>query len=254
MLAQPAVPAKPPGPLRIAPPAPAMTAPPIGAILLAEVRMPRLADLLSSDGLLYAACGAALAGLAALLLAAAVPPREAAEPDAPPQAPAFTLELAADGRSAALEGRIDFGATEALAGLLETAGELRLLRLGGPGGRIAEARGLVRLVERHGLDTAALGDCASACALVFVSGRRRSLEPGARLGFHRYGQRSPLVGLFLDAEAEQERDNALFRRRGVAEAFLARVDATPHDSLWFPTRAELLAAGVVNAPRPEQRR
>lgn len=207
--------------------------------------MARLADRLSSDGLLYGLAGAALAGFAALLFAVLAPRQEAAAPLAAAEPPAFTLTLAADGRSARLEGRIDFGVTAALTALLEEAEGLRLLRLGSPGGRIAEARGLVRLVERHGLDTAAVGDCASACALVFASGAARRLEPGARLGFHRYGQHSPLVSTFLDAEAELEKDKAVFRRRGVAEAFLDRIDTVPHDSLWFPSRAELRAAGVV---------
>jgi len=139
--------------------------------------MARLADRLSSDGLLYGLAGAALAGFAALLFAVLAPRQEAAAPLAAAEPPAFTLTLADDGRSARLEGRIDFGVTAALTALLEETEGLRLLRLGGPGGRIAEARGLVRLVERHGLDTAAVGDCASACALVFASGARAVWSP-----------------------------------------------------------------------------
>jgi hypothetical protein len=165
---------------------------------------------------------------------------------------AFSLALAADQRSVALSGLIDFGATRALEAMLEAAPEVRVLRLESAGGRVAEARGLATLVHRRALVTSAVRECSSACTLVLLSGERRYLEPGARLGFHRYGLRSPLVGIFLDPEAEQARDRALFRGQPVADAFLKRVAATPHETMWFPSTAELLDSGVVDAVKRPQ--
>ena len=161
--------------------------------------------------------------------------------------PAYTLRLAADGRSIELTGLIDFGLTRDLAALLDAQPGARILRLESAGGRVAEARGVAGLVHRHDLATSARTECSSACTLVLLAAERRYLEPGARLGFHRYGLRSPLVGIFLDPAAEQARDVALFRGREVAGAFLERVAATPHAEMWFPSPAELLAAGVVDA-------
>jgi hypothetical protein len=163
---------------------------------------------------------------------------------------AFRLSLAADGRSVTLSGLFDFGLTRALEALLAEAPEVDLLRLNSGGGRVAEARGVALLVHRHGLAASAVSECSSACTLVLLSAAERYLEPGARLGFHRYGLHSPMVALFLDPEAEQARDLALLRGRTVAEAFLARVAATPHETMWFPTTAELIDAGVVDAVRP----
>jgi hypothetical protein len=172
--------------------------------------------------------------------------------------PPYRLALSEDGRSVRLEGYIDFGITRELSELLETAPGVRVVIMESRGGRVAEARGLVKVIERLDLETSARGTCASACTLVFMSGRKRSLEPGARLGFHRYGLHSPLVVLMMDPAAEQEKDMAVFRRRGVDEAFLDRVSATPHDSMWFPSTRELVAAGVVDAlgrpDRPGRRR
>ena len=162
-------------------------------------------------------------------------------------ADAYSLQLAPDGSSVTLSGLFDFGITRALEGVLEEAPGVRLLRLESAGGRVAEARGVARLVHRHALVTSAVGECSSACTLVLLSAAERYLEPGARLGFHRYGQRSPLVGIFLDSAGEQARDRNLFRGRAVAEAFLERVEATPHETMWFPTTGELIAAGVVDA-------
>lgn len=216
--------------------------------------MPRPSALITSDAVLYGIAAIVMAALFVLVLAAL----RAAAPEAPPAvetraaAPAapYRLSLADDGRSVHLDGLIEFGVTAALTALLETAGDVRVLHLESDGGRVAEARGLIRVIERFDLATSARGDCLSACTLALMGGRQRVLEPGARLGFHRYGQRSPMVDLFLDSAAEQDRDMAFFRRHGVAEAFLDRVSATPHESMWFPTVEELLEAGVVERPGP----
>jgi len=161
---------------------------------------------------------------------------------------AYSLALDSSRETVRLEGLIDFGVTDELAALLEAQPrpEVRRIELQSPGGRVAEARGLIKVIERFALETSAVGDCASACALVYMSGRTRYLEPGARLGFHRYGLFSPLVGLFLDPEAEMAKDMAVFRRHAVSEAFIERIVATPHETMWFPTRAELLDSRVVD--------
>ena len=159
---------------------------------------------------------------------------------------AYRLLLDASGATVRLEGLIDFGITRDLTDLLEAAADVRAIELESPGGRVAEARGLIKVIERFALTTSAVGDCASACALVYMSGRTRYLEPGARLGFHRYGLFSPLVGLFLDPETELEKDLAVFRRHNVAEAFIERIAATPHETMWFPSPAELVQARVVD--------
>ena len=158
----------------------------------------------------------------------------------------YSLALDASGQTVRLEGLIDFGITRDLTALLEATSDVRSIELESPGGRVAEARGLIKVIERFALQTSAVGDCASACALVYMSGHTRYLEPGARLGFHRYGLFSPLVALFLDPEAELEKDLAVFRRHDVAETFIERIAATPHETMWFPSPAELLRARVVD--------
>jgi len=162
------------------------------------------------------------------------------------QTTAYRLALDASGQTVRLEGLIDFGITRDLTALLEATSDVRSIELESPGGRVAEARGLIKVIERFALQTSAVGDCASACALVYMSGHTRYLEPGARLGFHRYGLFSPLVALFLDPEVELAKDLAVFRRHNVAEAFIERIAATPHETMWFPSPAELLRARVVD--------
>lgn len=159
----------------------------------------------------------------------------------------YDLKLSQDGRSIHLKGRIDFGITRDLDALLAAATQVRSLRLESVGGRVAEARGLVTVIRRAGIDTVASGDCISVCTLVLMSGATRYLEEDARLGFHAYAVRPSPGSAFIDARAEQEKDMNLFRARGVSEDFIARVIATPHDSVWYPARTEILDAQVVDA-------
>jgi hypothetical protein len=205
----------------------------------------------SGDAALWLGVALAIGFLASVIVGIAVAegPHGHGKSDGPESASraAYTLTLAADGRSIALTGLIDFGLTRDLAELLEAAPEAGILRLESAGGRVAEARGVAGLVHRHDLATSARAECSSACTLVLLAAERRFLEPGARLGFHRYGLRSPLVGIFLDPAAEQARDVGLFRGQEVAAEFLERVAATPHDEMWFPSPTELLDAGVIDA-------
>jgi hypothetical protein len=78
-----------------------------------------------------------------------------------------------------------------------------------------------------------------------VGGRERFLGPAARLGFHL----PEFPGLSdQDLAAEVERDKRDLARLGVPAGFIARIYATPHDSMWFPTLDELRRARVIDAP------
>lgn len=172
---------------------------------------------------------------------AATAPETRPGPDAP-----FTVELLEDGRRVRLAGPISHGMTERLESLLSNGAPISRLELNSQGGLVAEARGLVRLIETYGLSTFVAGDCLSACTLAFASGRPRILAPGGRLGFHRYRQRAPLVELFMTAETEMDRDEAILQRHSVAQSFIDRIAETPHETMWFPSPRELLAARIVD--------
>lgn len=162
--------------------------------------------------------------------------------------PRFTIWLSEDGHFLRFEGSIHYGATEHLSQVLADTPSIRHLRLNSGGGLVAEARGMVRLIGEYQLSTSVYGDCESTCALVFIAGTERMLEPDARLGFHRYHQTSPVMAMFMNSDAEQEKDMAIYRKQGVAEHFLARIIETPPNEMWFPSKAELLEAGVLTRP------
>jgi hypothetical protein len=160
---------------------------------------------------------------------------------------AFSIEMLPGGHGLRIEGRIDHGMTAELSRLLEVNRGVTWIVLESEGGKVAEARGLVRVIEERGLSTFVEGDCLSVCALAFVSGMDRRLGTNGRLGFHSYSlrSRSPMIFMFMDAEAEQEKDMAIFRRREVDEDFLARIASVPADRMWYPSHQELIMAGIV---------
>jgi len=59
-----------------------------------------------------------------------------------------------------------------------------LVVLSSPGGSVAEGLGIGAAVNTTGLATMTADVCASACALIWLSGVRRYYNEGARIGFH----------------------------------------------------------------------
>lgn len=59
-----------------------------------------------------------------------------------------------------------------------------LVVLSSPGGSVTEGLGIGAAVRTSGLATMTADQCASACALVWLSGIRRYFNEGARIGFH----------------------------------------------------------------------
>lgn len=59
-----------------------------------------------------------------------------------------------------------------------------LVILSSPGGLVSEGLGIGAAVRTSGLATMTADKCASACALVWLSGVRRYFNEGAQIGFH----------------------------------------------------------------------
>lgn len=164
--------------------------------------------------------------------------------------PGYEIELVAEGFMVRVEGEIANGLTRDLGELLASEPEVRGIVLKSDGGRIFEARGVARLIGERGLATYVYDTCQSACTTAFIAGSKRHLGELGRLGFHQY--RLQTIQPFVNVAKEQEKDLAFFRSQGVAPDLLARVFETPHDSMWYPTRDELLAADVIHQIVPHE--
>ncbi|MCG6856830.1 MAG: hypothetical protein LJE67_02045 [Salaquimonas sp.] len=162
----------------------------------------------------------------------------------------YKLTLSDDKATLTLDGDVALGSTKAVRRLFSENPSIRSLVLNSTGGNIYEARGVARLVREHGLDTHIDGECSSACTIIFISGKTRTMAAAARLGFHQYrlDTTAYVHNTYIpnvDIAAEQERDRSFFERQAINQRFLDKIFKSPHSDIWFPARDELLAAGVI---------
>jgi hypothetical protein len=122
-----------------------------------------------------------------------------------------------------------------------THGAPELIVLDGPGGILGEALMIGEEVRRRNLSTLVGPNrsCASACAIVFLSGRVKYLAAGANVGLH--------SASFADGRADPEATEvmaAYLRGVGVPNSTLTRMARTaPNDIRWL-TKAEQRALGI----------
>ncbi len=156
--------------------------------------------------------------------------------------PPYRVWALPGGTEVKFEGGIRAGCSDQLEAVLATVPQARALDIESPGGRIIEARKMMKLVHDHNLSTYTSQECMSAATLVLLSGRERIVGVHARVGFHSGYLPGATTG-------EENQMNNLVRTTmeslGVSSDFVARVLATPSKHMWFPTYREMYAAGVV---------
>ena len=158
----------------------------------------------------------------------------------------YRFTVSDDGKTLRLEGEITYGVTRKIKQLISEYPQLDTLVLSSDGGNIYEGRGLARQIREAGLNTHVESTCSSACTLVFIGGVRRSMSPGAKLGFHQYRIDADYSVPFADPASEQARDRALFADAGVSEGFLREMYKKSADDMWYPTFKELRQFGILS--------
>ena len=160
----------------------------------------------------------------------------------------WEVRVKSDGTEIEFSGGIGHGFAADLEAALAANPDVRLVHLNlGKGGLLAEADRAFRVIRKRGLPTYVAFECNSACTHVFLAGRQRFLEQGARLGFH--APSSPF-SLGRQSKSALEDERRFLVAAGVAPAFAARAVGTPHDEMWFPTLEELVDGGVVTRVTP----
>jgi len=168
---------------------------------------------------------------------------------------AYQLSVSEDQRRLIIRGDLDIGITTAVRSTLEAYPQIRSVVLQSRGGHIYEGRGLARLFTEHGIDTYVYEECSSACTTAFIGGKQRYIGIQGKLGFHQYWVKTTKYSQFVqfyNLRAEQERDLALFKARGVNQDFLNRVFDQPANRIWFPDHPTLYEAQIVHEVMPSQ--
>ena len=197
------------------------------------------AGVVRRAGALLACLGLLAACVTSGAPAPAKPPQPAAAP-LPAAEPTYRVRLSLDESTVELLGELTLLSAHEAAQLLMRRPQVKTLRLTSPGGHLGPALVLADVVARQGLTVYVPLYCASACTLVLAAGRERLLAPGARLAYH--SASAPL--------GDQRAAEAL-AGYGLPAAFIARIQATPHASVWHPTLAELKAARAITGVAPD---
>jgi len=126
----------------------------------------------------------------------------------------------------------------------------------GRGGFSWPAYEMATKIEAFGLNTVARNTCSSSCTILLLAGRDRSLERGARLGFHRATNAADFLrGVYEDYRDEEgwndefafanhvfeegqiaARDQIDFMvRRGVSLSFALKTLTYSNSDMWYPS-------------------
>lgn len=144
--------------------------------------------------------------------------------------------------------------------------DITVIELSSQGGDVSAAWDMAAQIEQARLDTHVTRECVSACTLLFLAGRKRTMSFDGHLGFHQTA-RTPdgLAQLYFENQDIMDWSNPFemaswlqervqtdvhatliyMMRRGVDPLFAIQTIGVPHDNMWYPWRARLLAAGVL---------
>lgn len=155
---------------------------------------------------------------------------------------------------------------ERMIALLRDSEGITTVRLNSAGGGYYAAFDLASVIIDFELDTEIVGECSSACAYVFLGGKRRVMWRGAKLGFHRtywsaeniesyYTERREDSGWasvydfaswsYGDTQLEVYERLEFMVDRGVAPSFAIETLRSDSGDMWYPYRPRLIAAGVL---------
>ena len=156
----------------------------------------------------------------------------------------YALGIVAGGEMIEISGSFSRAMPQNLVAMLGRAPRVRTIRFDSPGGHVEPAMQIADIIRSRGLDTYVPRVCASACTVAFLAGKSRFLDTDARMGFHQ--ARAPGVPpAYFDPALR-----GAYSKSGVPTAFIDHVLRTPPAALWYPTQAELRAAGLVTGPLP----
>jgi hypothetical protein len=126
------------------------------------------------------------------------------------------------------------------------------------------------VIEAFGLATEIADECTNACIYMFAAGRPRVLGDGARMGMRRrvmdaahlrkaypddaqrYGWADEFgQGAMMYDRGQSDMRWALLHlvQQGISLDFALKIFATPREDMWWPTREELIAGGVIGGER-----
>lgn len=151
--------------------------------------------------------------------------------------------LTVTGRELHIDGHLTINLAEAFTALINKHPDVNQISITSPGGRIDTALQIASIISERKLNTVVVGECSSACTIIFLSGKTRMFDIDATLGFH-----SPSVLGISDLEARFRSPELTeaYEAAGLSEAFISKALRTPSTTMWYPSDEILIEAGAVH--------
>ncbi len=152
--------------------------------------------------------------------------------------------LSVTGRELHIDGHLTINLAEAFTALINNHPDVNQISITSPGGRIDTALQIASIISERKLNTVVVGECSSACTIIFLSGKTRMFDIDATLGFH-----SPSVLGLSDTEARVRSPEVtdVYEAAGLSEAFISQALRTASTKMWYPSDEILIEAGAVNS-------
>lgn len=152
-------------------------------------------------------------------------------------------ELTVKERTLRFDGMITAGSADKFAALVNKHPEVDQVSLSSLGGRIDEAVQIASFIKLRNLSTVAVGECSSACTIIFLASKVRMFGVDAALGFH-----SPSGGGAGDVvvNGTSLETRLAYVDAGISEPFADKAFGTPSNSMWYPIDYVLIREGAVN--------
>ncbi len=164
--------------------------------------------------------------------------------------PAYTIRRLPGGTEIEYRGGLRAGSAKELERILMAVPQAKVLHIESGGGRLIEAKAMIKLIQDRGMTTYTADYCMSAATLVLMSGKERVIGTGAKIGFH-----AGTIPGITDDQIREMNDTVrtTMQSAGVSGSFIDRVLSTPADQMWYPTYEEMRAAGVITSQSPGDR-
>lgn len=166
--------------------------------------------------------------------------------------PILQLDVSDHGRIIYLTGDISYPLHASFLSTLDNNKDIQTISLSSSGGNVFAARAMALKIIELGLDTHVDKDCFSACTLIFLAGKERTISKAGQLGFHSYATNLVITSVTIDIQEQIYKDKKYLMSRGVSNSFIQKAYSTPSTKMWIPTRQELRGAGLLVTTNPKQ--
>jgi ATP-dependent protease ClpP protease subunit len=139
-----------------------------------------------------------------------------------------------------VNGYMSWGLYDEFVAALNANPNITTVVLDSPGGHYAVGLRMGRLIRDRAINTVTTDMCGSACTFAFIGGNQRTLNQGARLGFHAMAGNTQIV-----LDRMQQHAVETLKASDVPDDFISRIFATPADDVWYPSAKQLREANVV---------